>query len=500
MEFLQTLLEPVAVTLGNLVWALIILIGGWIVALIIRAGVRGLFNRITLDDRIAQAVAGEEAAEKIEVGRWTSQIVYYIVMIFVLIAFFNQLNLTAVAGPLQALLDIVFGYIPRLVAAGALILVAWLVATGVRFAVRRLFDATNLDERLTNQTGAEVPGQVSVSHTLAEAIYWFIFLLFLPAILNALGMQGLLGPVQDLVNQLLSYVPNLLAAAAILFIGWIIARIIRQIVTNVLMAAGFDRLGERAGLEATLGAQTLSNLIGLIVYILIMLMVLIAAFNALAIEAITGPAVAMLTMILGAVPGIVSAIIVIAIAYFIGRLVADLVKNLLTSLGFNRVLVWLNLGREPTEGDRTPAEIVGYLVLIVVMFFAVAAAAELVGFVSLTSYMEVLILFLSRLIVAVIVFGLGLYLANLARNVIRSTGGAQANFLAQVAWLAVVFFAGALALGQTGISQEIVNMAFGLSLGAIAVAAAIAFGLGGRDIAARELEELVSSIRSEDGE
>jgi hypothetical protein len=498
MEFVQTLLEPIAVTLGNLVWALIILIGGWIVALIIRAGVRGLLNRITLDNRIVQAVAGEEAAEKIEVERWTAQIVYYLVMLFVLIAFFNQLNLTAVAGPLQSLLDIVFGYIPQLIAAGALILVAWLVATGVRFAIRRLFDATHLDERLTNQTGAEVPGQVSVSHTLAEAIYWFIYLLFLPAILSALGMQGLLGPVQDLVNQLLSYVPNLLAAAAILFVGWIIARIIRQIVTNLLMAAGFDRLGERAGLEATLGAQTLSNLIGLIVYILIMLMVLIAAFNALAIEAITGPAVAMLTMILGAVPGIVSAIIVIAIAYFIGRMVADLVKNLLTGLGFNRILVWLNLGREPAEGERTPADIVGYLVLIVVMFFAVAAAAELVGFVSLTSYMELLILFLSRLVVAVIVFGLGLYLANLARNVIRSTGGAQANFLAQVAWLAVVFFAGALALGQTGISQEIVNMAFGLSLGAVAVAAAIAFGLGGRDIAARELEDVVASMKSED--
>lgn len=498
MEFVQTLLDPIAVTLGNLVWALIILIGGWIVALIIRAGVRGLLNRITLDNRIAQAVAGEEAAEKIEVERWAAQIVFYIVMLFVLIAFFNQLNLTAVAGPLQALLDIVFGYIPQLIAAGVLILVAWLVATGVRFAVRRLFDATNLDERLTSQTGTEVPGQVSVSHTLAEAIYWFIYLLFLPAILNALGMQGLLGPVQDLVNQLLSYVPNLLGAAAILFVGWIIARIIRQIVTNLLMAAGFDRLGERAGLEATLGAQTLSNLIGLIVYILIMLMVLIAAFNALAIEAITGPAVAMLTMILGAIPGIVSAIIVVAIAYFIGRMVAELVKNLLTGLGFNRVLVWLNLGREPAEGERTPAEIVSYLVLIVVMFFAVAAAAELVGFVSLTSYMELLILFLSRLVVAVIVFGLGLYLANLARNVIRSTGGAQANFLGQVAWLAVVFFAGALALGQTGISQEIVNMAFGLSLGAVAVAAAIAFGLGGRDIAARELEDVVASIKSED--
>jgi len=60
-----------------------------------------------------------------------------------------------------------------------------------------------------------------------------------------------------------------------------------------------------------------------------------------------------------------------------------------------------------------------------------------------------------------------------------------------------VLFVGALALGQTGISQQIVNMAFTLGLGAIAVAAALAFGLGGREVAGRELERFVKSFKED---
>jgi hypothetical protein len=59
-------------------------------------------------------------------------------------------------------------------------------------------------------------------------------------------------------------------------------------------------------------------------------------------------------------------------------------------------------------------------------------------------------------------------------------------------------FAGTLALRQTQIAEDIVNMAFTLILGAIAVATALAFGLGARDLAARELERWLDSLRRED--
>jgi hypothetical protein len=274
-----------------------------------------------------------------------------------------------------------------------------------------------------------------------------------------------------------------------------------------------------------LGGQTLSQLIGLIVYALILIPVLIAALNTLQIEAISQPTTEMLTSFLESIPRIFGAIVILGIAYFVGRLVADLVTNVLTSLGFNRLVARLGLAsvpvptgepgpptgvpapevitpgqvrvdREPIVEQRTPSEVVGYLVLVLIMIFSAIEAANLLGFGIVATILAQLLRIAGQVAVAVLVFGVGLYLANLARNFILATGGLQSNFLAQAARFAIIIFSGALALRQTGIAEDIVNLAFGLLLGAIAVAAAIAFGLGGREIAARELERMVQSVKA----
>jgi hypothetical protein len=69
--------------------------------------------------------------------------------------------------------------------------------------------------------------------------------------------------------------------------------------------------------------------------------------------------------------------------------------------------------------------------------------------------------------------------------------------LALAGRIAILVLSGAMALRQMGLANEIVNLAFGLLLGAIAVAVALAFGLGGRDIAARQLERWQKSLESE---
>jgi hypothetical protein len=195
----------------------------------------------------------------------------------------------------------------------------------------------------------------------------------------------------------------------------------------------------------------------------------------------------------------VAALILLAVAYYLGRLVAEVVTNLLTGIGFNRILAILSLGGEPVEGQMTPSQIVGYVVHVAVVLSAIAASAELLGWGGLTAYMGTIIAFLSQLILALIIFAIGLFLANMARSVVRSSSDStSANILSQVAWLAIVFFTGALALGQSGLSAEIINIAFLLTLGALAVAMAIAFGIGGREVAAREIERFVGALR--DGE
>ena len=164
-------------------------------------------------------------------------------MLFVLVAFFSILGLSPVTTPLSQFLDEVFVFLPRLLSAGVLLLLAWIVASGLRYAVRKTMSATKLDERLAAEGGGEE--RKSPSGMVSETVYWLVLLLFLPAILDALALEGLLGPVNELLNKVLAFLPNLLVAGIILAVGWLMARIIQRVVTNLLSAVGADGLGER---------------------------------------------------------------------------------------------------------------------------------------------------------------------------------------------------------------------------------------------------------------
>jgi hypothetical protein len=387
-----------------------------------------------------------------------------------------------------------------------------------------------------------------LSDTLGSALYWFIFLLFLPSILSTLGLEGTLRPVQELLNEILAILPDILAAVVIAAAGWLVAQVVRRIVTNLLAASGADSLGTRFGLSRT-GSGSLSAIVGTLVYVLILIPVAIAALNALQIDAISEPAIAMLNQILDALPKIFTAALILVIAYVLGRFVSDLVTNVLTSVGFNRVFQWLGLPSpsairtedeipgpppppeavggipqqtppdeslspgtlptserpEPPRGEvggiprRTPSELMGIIVLVGIMLFGAVAAVNVLQIEALTAIISGLVLISGQILAGLIIFAIGLFLANLTFNLIVSAGNRQSRILGQTARIAIIAFSAALALQQIGIAPEIVNLAFGLLLGAIAVAIALAFGLGGRDIAAGQLREWLDSFKHKEG-
>src|SRR5665648_1253864 len=138
---------------------------------------------------------------------------------------------------------------PVILGAGALLLVAWIIASALRLVIVRLLQAAKLDERLSSEADIEVSEELAISTTLGNVTYWLVFLLFLPAVLGALGLQGLLEPVQGMVDEILGYLPNILGAGLILLVGWLASRIVRQIITNLLAGAGVDRFGVQIGIE-----------------------------------------------------------------------------------------------------------------------------------------------------------------------------------------------------------------------------------------------------------
>ncbi|MBN1394431.1 MAG: mechanosensitive ion channel [Pirellulales bacterium] len=483
--------------LPHVIAAVLILIIGWLVALIVAAAVRGALSRTGLSRRLGRWFVSDPGQEVPRVERPIAKGVFWILMLFVLVAFFQTLKLTAVTEPLTNFLNKVFSYAPQAVAAGLLLIAAWIVATAVRFLVRRGLTATKLDRRLSRQAGVEDEESVPMTRTVADAAYWLVFLLFLPAVLNALSLPGLLTPVQEMLTKILNFLPNLFAAAVVLVVGWFLARIVQRIVANLLVAVGVDRLGERIGMQTVLEKGRLSDVVALVVYVLILIPVLIAALNALAIDAVTQPASEMLNKILGVLPGIFAAVLVVGISYVVGRVVAGLTTKVLAAVGFNKLPATLGLGSEPAPGQRTPADLAGSLLLIAIVLVAVMQALPMLGFNLAAELTAQFVVFAGHVFLGLVIITLGLYLGKLADETIRATGVVQARLFAPVARIAIIVLASAMGLRHMGLADEIVNLTFGLVLGAIAVAAAIAFGIGGREAAKAAIEEFVASKKSD---
>lgn len=506
--------------LPSLVWAIVLLLLGWVVATLVALAIKNLLRRTSLDDRIANWAMGQDPDRDVPVEKWIASVVYWVIFLFAIVASLNALNLQTVSVPLNNFLDQIFAYLPRVGGAVLLLAVAWITATVVKTLVINGLARFNLDDRLAQQTGIEQGTSPFVlNETIGNILYWFILLLFIPLILSALEIPGLLAPVEGLIDDFLQAIPRIITAAIVLALGWVIARIVRGVVTNLLFATGADQLGTRVGLRAS-GEEgiSLSNLLGTLAYVLVLIPAVIAALNELDIEAISGPAILMLERILAAIPQIIVAALVLVAAYFIGKFVADLVTNLLRGAGFDNIMTVLglpelNIGAStPTpvqpgldaEGrplttvqtpGRTPSEIVGIIALVAIVLFGAVTATEILNFEGLTQIVRAILRIGVRILSGLVVFAVGLYLANLAFRLVNSMGTGQAKILAQAARVSIIIFVGAMALQQMGVAPDIVNLAFGLLLGAIAVAIAIAFGLGGRDVAADQLREWLASFR-----
>ena len=119
---------------------------------------------------------------------------------------------------------------------------------------------------------------------------------------------------------------------------------------------------------------------------------------------------------------------------------------------------------------------------------------------ALVGALNVFIAFFWRVVLAVVIFAIGLYFANLAYKAVASSGVNQANFIGRAAQIAIVIFAAAIALREVGVANEIISLAFGILLFAIGLAVALAFGLGSKEIAGRELDNFLTVMRGSNEE
>jgi len=379
-------------------------------------------------------------------------------------------------------------YAARVLGAAVMVLLAWVVSRLVRAAIGRVCGRAGLDERLQS------PG---FSQMLANVGVGVVWLFALPGLLETLELKGLLEPVNVMMSRIMGFLPNLVGAVAVFGIGFLVARIVRQIVTGMLRAAGSERLAERLGLTTSLGESGLAGLVGSMVFTFILLPVLAAALEPLGLDAVTKPVSNLLDTMIALIPKVTASVFIIAVAALIGRAVAGVVTGVLGGMGFDGLSRHLGLGEARRAGARTPSELAGSLVMASIVVVAVMQASEVLGFVILTRLVSNLAAVMAGVAVAAVVMVGGLWLSNWVAGLIRAGSAVNAPALANLVRGAILFFTAALALRQAGLPGDIVGIAFGSVVGAIALGVAVALGVGGRHVAGKLLEEAVQALRTE---
>jgi hypothetical protein len=174
--------------------SLLILLVGYLIALFAQSLVKSLLKKTDFDNKIASWVTGRsDGGENIPVENWVGTAVFWIIFLFAIIGFLERLQLTAASTPLTTLLNEITIFFPRILAALILLGIAWVVATLCKAVTVRILNGFRVDERLNQQVNdGTTQADFSLSETFGNAIYWFIFLLFLLPVLDTLSLQGLL--------------------------------------------------------------------------------------------------------------------------------------------------------------------------------------------------------------------------------------------------------------------------------------------------------------------
>lgn len=414
---------------------------------------------------------------------------------------------------LQNTWDYFAGILPSLLGGILLILVAWLIASLVRKAITKGLRAADMDNRLVGWGAAQSEEQgANMIDMLGQVFYYLIWVLFLPGIFETFGLTSVAQPIQNMMHTALAFVPNLLAAIVLAVIAVVVGKFVRNLVYNLALTLNIDRWiskltgqtdrktpGRTAQGEATDAASTykenkdsIAKVLANIVYVLILIPILTVALEVLGIRSISEPIILVLNSIMAAIPNILVAVILLAVGIAIAKFVGDLVKNLLQGTGINNLTDSVDV----SGIDKLDiAKVIGQVVSGLIGLFFFVEAINALNLEVLNAIGAAIIAYLPNVIFALIILGIGVIGGQWIGNLFtRSSGSRWAGRLVQYLLVAFSLF---MVLDQLNFASSIVNTAFMFIIGGVAVAFALAFGLGGRDFARKQLERLDDKVDKE---
>lgn len=334
----------------------------------------------------------------------------------------------------------------------------------------------------------------SLIKTLGQLVYFLVILFFLPSILSGLNISSTVDPISSMFEKFFAFIPNMIAAGLILFVGTFFCNFIKSLLVAFLERLDIDTWYAKVTGQEKLPIDTkqLISVLATVVYVLIFIPILTLALETLGITSISQPIVTILNQVIGILPHVLVALVLIAVGSFVAKLIGNLLENLLETAGINAYSKYL-FTKE--EANFELSAIITQVVRAIIIVFFFIQAIQVLNLEVFNAVGSALLGYLPSLISAVAIVILAIIASNLVANFLQKV--TDSPLVITIVRYLMIVFAVFMALDQLKFAQHIVQSTFTIILGALAVAFALAFGLGGREFAARQLEKFEKKINKE---
>lgn len=386
--------------------------------------------------------------------------------------------------------------LPGIVGALALLVVAVIAAWIIKSMLITLLEKIKFNQQLIHWGFSKSDEESKIFiETLGSIVYFVIIILFLPSILSGLNVGGVLDPIVRMFSAFLIFIPNLLMAIIILVLGGYFCNFVKQFVKNILSGLNVDKwykkvTGQMNGLNVS--EYQMAEVLSSVVYVLIYIPILTVALETLGIKSISEPIIDILNQILGAIPNIFAAIVLVVIGGFVGKLLGDVVEGILATSGIDKYSKYLNGKGEPATRISM---VIGKIVQGLLSLFFIVEAMSVLKLEVLNTIGSSIINYMPALISGIFILGLGLIGGNIFANFIRDVSGSQ--LFGEIVRFIVMGLAIFMTLEQLQIAKTIVNTSYIMIIGALAGSFVLAFGLGGKELAKQKLQEMNETMTKE---
>lgn len=366
----------------------------------------------------------------------------------------------------------------------AILVIGYFVAKIAKWAIAKAIDSIGF----VANANAENEGGGTIGQSFGTAVYWIVLLYVILTALSTAGLKDQIEPLYAFFDEMMAFLPNLVGAVLILAVFTIVGKVAAQALKAVLSATSLESVPQKIGIAD--GPVNIAGPLALFLQVFLIFLGLSSAVDVLGIEAIATPVKGILDTVMGAIPNVLVASVIFAIVYYISKLVTQLLKSALPQTGIDKAVADMGLLSGADEGVNV-SNILASTAGIVILLFGGIQAIEYLQFDAITAGLEVVRNQVVQIIFGSLIIFVGLIVSGLIARAIDASGSGASDVMAKVVRYVIIALASIMGIARMGLDPT--GGEFVLKVATILVffaglAAALAFGLGGKEWAKTKLD------------